>query len=48
MLWKLQKALPRPKFMIMHKAFVRPHQDYGDVIYDQACNKKFHQKLEST
>ena len=48
MLRKLQKALPRPKLMILHKAFVRPHQDYGDVIYDQAYNEKFHQKLEST
>ena len=31
----------------MYKAFVRPHPDYGDVIYDEACNETFHQKLES-
>ena len=24
-----------------------PHLDYGDVIYDQAYNVPFHQKLES-
>ena len=33
--------------MTIYKAFVRPHLDYGDVIYDKACNEAFHQKLES-
>ena len=31
----------------MCKVFVRPHLDYGDMIYDKAYNKTFHQKLES-
>ena len=31
----------------MYKAFVRPHLDYGDMIYDEAYNKTFHQKLGS-
>ena len=31
----------------LYKAFVRPHLDYGDIIYDQAHNASFHQKLES-
>ena len=31
----------------MYKAFVRPHLDYGDMIYDKAYNETFHQKLES-
>ena len=31
----------------MYKAFVRPHLDYGDMIYDEAYNETFHQKLES-
>ena len=26
---------------------MRPHLDYGDVIYDEAYNKTFCQKLES-
>ena len=30
--------------MIIYKAFARPHLDYGDVIYDEACNKTFHRK----
>ena len=31
----------------MYKASVRPHLDYGDMIYDEAYNERFHQKLES-
>ena len=30
--------------MTIYKAFARPHLDYGDVIYDEACNKTFHRK----
>ena len=44
---KLQKILPRQVLMIMYKAFVRPYLDYGDIIYDEAYNETFHQKLES-
>ena len=47
LLWKLQKTLPRPVLMTMYKTFVRLHLDYGDIIYDQAYNETFHQKLES-
>ena len=31
----------------MYEAFVRRHLDYGDILYDQAHNALFHQKLES-
>ena len=31
--------------MTIYKAFVRPHLNYGDKIYDGAYNKTFHQKL---
>ena len=47
LLHKLQKALPRPVLMTMYKAFVRPHLDYGDIIYNEAYNETFQQKLES-
>ena len=30
----------------MYKAFVRLYLDYGDIIYSQAYNKLFHQKLQ--
>ena len=29
------------------KSFVRPHLDYGDVIYDQPNNDSFIRKVES-
>ena len=31
----------------IYKAFVRPRLDYGDILYDQAFNLSFQQKLES-
>ena len=33
--------------MIIYKAFVRPHLDYGGIIYDEAYNETFHQKRGS-
>ena len=47
LLRRLPKTLPRPVLMTMYKAFVRPHLDYGDIIYDEAYNETFHQQLES-
>ena len=44
---KLQNLLPRTALITLYKAFVRPHLDYGDIIYDQTHNASFHQKLES-
>ena len=44
---KLQNLLPRTALITLYKAFVCPHLDYGDIIYDQAHNASFHQKLES-
>ena len=47
LLLKLQNILPRPALLTIYKCFIRPHLDYGDIIYDQACKVSFHQKLES-
>ena len=47
LLRKLQNILPREPLLTIYKSFVRPHLDYGDVIYDQHYNNFFHQKLES-
>ena len=33
--------------MTIYKAFVRPHLDDDDVIFDEAYNETFHQKLGS-
>ena len=44
---KLQNILPRGSLLATSTSFVRPHLDYGDVIYDQSYNSTFHQKMES-
>ena len=44
---KLQNVLPRSALLTIYKFFVRPHVDYGDIIYDQAYNASFQKKLES-
>ena len=46
LLRKLHNILPRSALLIIYKSFIRPHLDYGDIIYDQAYNASFHQKLE--
>ena len=43
---KLKSTLPRPSLTI-YKSFIRPHHDYGDIIYDQAYNSSFQQKLKN-
>ena len=47
LLQKLQNILPREPQLTIYKSFVRPHLDYGDIIYDQHYNNSFHQKLQS-
>ena len=44
---KLQNTLPRPSLLIIYKSFIRPHLDYGDIIYDQTYIASFQQKVES-
>ena len=44
---KVQNFLPRKSLLIIYKFFIRPHLDYGDIIYDQSYNTSFHQRLES-
>ena len=44
---KLRNVFPRPALMTVYKSFVRPHLDYGDVIYDEAYNETLQQKPES-
>ena len=38
---KFQPVVPRLSSLIIHKTFVRPHRDYGDIIYDQTYNASF-------
>ena len=47
LIWKLRKSLPRPSLMTLYKSFIRPHLDYGNIIYDQPFNNSFQNKIES-
>ena len=47
LLRKFQQVLPRSSLITINKDFIRSLLDYGDVIFDQAFNNSFHQKLES-
>ena len=46
LLRKLHNILPRFALLIIYKSFIRLHLDYGDIIYDQAYNASFQQKIE--
>ena len=47
LLRKLQCFSPRSSLLTIYKSFIRPHLDYGDVIYDQPSNVNFSSKIES-
>ena len=44
---KLQNVLLRSELLTIYKSFIRPHLDYGDIIYYKAFNESFNAKLES-
>ena len=44
---KFQKKLPRLILMTIYKTSLRPHLDYGDVIYDEGYKKYFTRILNS-
>ena len=44
---KLQTLLSRSTLITIYKAFVRPHLDYGYILFDQTDNSSFDKKLES-
>ena len=44
---RLYKFLPRASLVNIYKCFVRPHLDYGDIIYDNSSNATFSQMIES-
>ena len=41
----LQRLQNKPALLTIYKCFLRPHLNYGDIIYDQVYNLSFHQKL---
>ena len=44
---KLQNIIPRNSLLTIYKSFIRPHLDYGDIIYHQPNNGSLCQKTES-
>ena len=43
---KLNKALPQHSLIKIYKSFVRPHLDYGDIVYDNRIRKISIKKLK--
>ena len=44
---KLNLLLPRSSLLTVCKCFIRPHLDYGDVIYDQPNLSSLANKIKS-
>ena len=44
---KLRTLLPRQSLLTIYKSFIRPHLNYGNVIYDQPLNESFSNGIES-
>ena len=47
LLCRFQPILRRSSLLNMYKKFVRSQLDFADVIYNQAYNSSFHERLES-
>ena len=43
---KLAHVLPEQSLLTIYKSFIRPHLDYGDIIYDQPNNERFCKLIE--
>ena len=44
---RLRNFLPRKLVITIYKAIIKPHLDYGGILYDQPNNVTFCQKIES-
>ena len=43
---RLSVCLTRKALLTIYKSFVRPHLDYGDILYDKPGNLNFESKIE--
>ena len=43
---KLANVLPRQSLITIYQSFIRPHLDYGDIMYDQRNNESFCNLIE--
>ena len=44
LLRKFQQSLLKQSLVTIYKSFIRPHLDYGHIVYDRAFNESFHKK----
>ena len=44
---RLSVNIPRDTLLRIYKSFIRPHLDYGDIIYDKPNNEPFQSKIEN-
>ena len=44
---RLSVNIPRDTLLRIYKSFIRPHLDYGDIIYDKPNNEPFKSKIEN-
>ena len=44
---RFQRVLPKASLVTIHKVFIRPHLDYGDIIFYQAFHNSVRKKMES-
>ena len=38
--------LPRKALLTIYKSIIRPHLDYGEILYDKPNNANFQDKIE--
>ena len=43
---RLPVSVPRKVLLTIYKSFIRPHLDYGHILYDKPENQNFQNKLE--
>ena len=43
---RLSVNVPRKALLTIYKSFIRPHLEYGDILYDKPENENFQNKLE--
>ena len=43
---RLSVNVPRNALLTIYKSFIRPHLEYGDILYDKPENENFQNKLE--
>ena len=46
LLRNVSNKLPRQALVTIYKAFIKPHLDYGDIVYDKPDNETFINKIE--